>query len=53
MDKLDKPMRYCYECGVDGDDYRLDENGEWVSACEDCPFNPLTMEGKENGTTDV
>lgn len=30
---------YCYECGAYGDDYRLDENGEWVSACGDCPFN--------------
>ncbi len=28
---------YCYECG---DDYHLDENGEWVSSC---PYN--TLEG--------
>lgn len=29
----------CYECTADGDDYYLDENGEWVSACADCPLN--------------
>lgn len=31
----------CYECAGYGDDYRLDENDEWVSACDDCPFNDL------------
>lgn len=30
---------YCYECTAYGDDYYLDEDGEWVSRCEDCPFN--------------
>lgn len=34
----------CYECGAYGDDYRLDENGEWVSACDDCPFSPWRTE---------
>lgn len=30
----------CYECGADGDDYRWDpELGEYVSNCDDCPFN--------------
>lgn len=29
----------CYECTAYGDDYYLDESGEWVSACEDCPLN--------------
>lgn len=28
----------CYECTGYGDDYYLDENGEMVSACFDCPF---------------
>lgn len=28
----------CYECTGYGDDYYLDEQGEWVSACDDCPF---------------
>ena len=28
---------YCYECGGYGDDYHLDENGEWVSSCPGCP----------------
>lgn len=31
----------CYECGGYGDDYSIDENGELVSNCESCPFNPL------------
>lgn len=34
---------YYYECGGYGDDYHLDENGEWVSSCPGCPHN--TMEG--------
>jgi hypothetical protein len=34
---------YCYECGGYGDDYHLDENGEWVSSCPGCPHN--TLEG--------
>ena len=39
MDNYD----YCYECGGYGDDYHLDENGEWVSSCPGCPYN--TLEG--------
>ena len=31
---------HCYECEGYGDDYYEDENGELVSACEDCPFSP-------------
>lgn len=30
----------CYECTGYGDDYRF-ENGEWVSACDDCPYNRM------------
>ena len=29
----------CYECTGNGDDYYIDENGELVSSCDDCPFN--------------
>lgn len=29
----------CYECSGYGDDYYTDENGEMVSACDDCPYN--------------
>lgn len=30
----------CYECTGYGDDYYWDdEEGEYVSACYDCPFN--------------
>lgn len=31
---------WCYECTGYGDDYYEDENGELVSACDDCPNNP-------------
>lgn len=30
---------WCYECTGYGDDYYLDEHGELVSACDDCPHN--------------
>ena len=29
----------CYECRGYGDDWKEDENGELISACDDCPFN--------------
>lgn len=29
----------CYECTGYGDDYYIDEQGDLVSACNDCPFN--------------
>ena len=30
----------CYECEGYGDDYYYDEDtDEWVSACDDCPYN--------------
>lgn len=30
----------CYECTGYGDDYYFDEQlGEYVSACDDCPYN--------------
>lgn len=31
---------YCYECGGYGDDYSVNDDGELVSNCLDCPFNP-------------
>ena len=38
---------YCYECTAYGDESYLDENGEWVSYCEECPFNPAHTDEKE------
>ena len=29
----------CYECRGYGDDYYFDEQGELVSACDECSFN--------------
>lgn len=37
MDDFDR----CYECRGYGDDYRLNEDGELESACDDCPFNEV------------
>ena len=37
----------CYECKGYGDDWILDGNGEWVRACDDCPFNELNSEEDE------
>lgn len=31
---------YCYECTGYGNDYYEDEEGNLVSACLECPFNP-------------
>ena len=38
----------CYECTGYGDDYYLDENGEWVSACDDCPLNSDFENGEDD-----
>lgn len=37
MDELD----YCYECTGYGDEYYVDEEGELVCRCPECPFNPF------------
>ena len=29
----------CWECSALGDDYYMDEDGEWISACDTCPNN--------------
>lgn len=42
MDEAD----YCYECQGYGDDYYIDENGELVSSCLDCLFNPMRRVGR-------
>lgn len=28
----------CYECTGNGDNYCKNENGEWISSCEDCSY---------------
>lgn len=30
---------YCYECTGYGDNYYMDENGNWVCYCPECPHN--------------
>ena len=39
LDDLFYDYDWCYECQGYGDDYYFDENGELVSACDDCPHN--------------
>ena len=34
----------CYECTGYGDDYYLNDDGELVRACDDCPFNKEFVE---------
>ena len=36
MDDADR----CYECTGYGDDYIMDDDGELVLYCSECPFNP-------------
>lgn len=31
-------MTDCYECTAYGDDYYINDDGELVSACYDCPY---------------
>ena len=31
---------YCYECSGYGDDYSIDDDGELVCNCPDCPNRP-------------
>lgn len=39
-DYEEDPYDYCYECGGYGDDYYMDEDGELVCRCPECPMNP-------------
>lgn len=36
---LDNELDYCDGCQALGDDYFVDETGELLSACFDCPYN--------------
>lgn len=40
MDMLD----YCEECGIYGDDYYTDEDGENVCRCPECNTNPNRLD---------
>lgn len=39
-DYLNDLYDHCDECRIYGDDYYVDENGEWIDACENCSMNP-------------
>ena len=39
-DYEEDPYDYCYKCSGYGDDYYMDEDGELVCRCTDCPMNP-------------
>ena len=36
----DDDIDYCYECRGLGSDYSVNDDGELVDNCTDCPFNP-------------
>jgi hypothetical protein len=35
---------YCYECTAYGDDYYIDEHGDLICCCDECPFNTIKEE---------
>lgn len=35
---------YCYECTGYGDDYYIDDEGELICRCWECPFSPYSQE---------
>ena len=37
----------CYECSGYGDDYKIDDNGNLVCNCKECPFNPDKAESED------
>ena len=39
--EIDDEDELCYECSLYDDNSYLDENGEWVNCCLDCPFNRM------------
>ena len=40
FDELRDNYYYCYECTGYGDDYQIDDDGELVCNCPDCPNRP-------------
>ena len=43
-DYEEDPYDYCYECGGYGDDYYMDEDGELICRCPECPMNPYSWD---------
>ncbi len=43
---MDNYYDYCYECTGYGDDYHI-EDGDLISNCEDCPYNPINYNDEE------
>lgn len=37
----------CYECSGYGDDYYVDDDGNLVSNCTNCPNNPIYDDDEE------
>lgn len=46
-DDYDDYDDHCYECGGYGDDYYIDDSGELVCACMDCPFASWNRDGDD------
>lgn len=39
-DDYDYCYDYCYECSVYGDDYYINDDGEFECRCQECIMNP-------------
>ena len=39
QEMTDEEVDYCYECTGYGDDYYVNEDGDWVCYCPECPHN--------------
>jgi len=46
-DSKDAEDAVCYGCRGYGDDYYIDEHGDLVCYCPECPFNPFNEEDAE------
>lgn len=44
LEELEDDSDYCYECTGYGDDYSVDSEGNFISNCDNCPFNALREE---------
>ena len=41
---MDDYAMICNDCTGYGDDYYLDGEGNWICACDDCPYNNSELE---------
>lgn len=44
-DEYQNALDYCEECGIYGDDYYIDDDGELTCRCPECNMNPNRLDG--------